>query len=47
MQIKDIKLQLEFLFQDLASNCNDEWVSKGQCKQVSASKKLMKLMRKL
>jgi len=33
MKIKDIKLHLQILFEDLASNSNDEWVSKGQCKQ--------------
>jgi len=33
MKIEDIKLQLQILFEDLASNCNDEWVSKAQCKQ--------------
>jgi hypothetical protein len=33
MKPEDIKLQLQILFDDLASNCNDEWVSKAQCKQ--------------
>ena len=33
MKPEDIKLQLQILFEDLASNCNDEWVSKGQCKR--------------
>jgi hypothetical protein len=33
MKTEDIKLQLQILFDDLASNCNDEWVSKAQCKQ--------------
>ena len=33
MKPEDIQLQLQILFEDLASNCNDEWVSKAQCKQ--------------
>ena len=33
MKPEDIKIQLQGLFEDLASNCNDEWVSKAQCKQ--------------
>jgi hypothetical protein len=33
MKPEDIKMQLRGLFDDLASNCNDEWVSKAQCKQ--------------
>jgi len=33
MKTEDIKLQLQGLFEDLASNCNDEWVSKAQCKK--------------
>ena len=33
MKPEDIKLQLQILFEDLASNCNDEWVSKAQCKK--------------
>ena len=33
MKTEDIELQLQWLFEDLASNCNDAWVSKAQCKQ--------------
>jgi hypothetical protein len=33
MKPEDIKLQLQILFEDLASNCNDEFASKAQCKQ--------------
>jgi len=33
MKTEDIKIHLQILFEDLASNCNDEWVSKGQCKR--------------
>lgn len=33
MKTAEIKLQIQIQLEDLASNCNDEWVSKAQCKQ--------------
>jgi transcription termination factor Rho len=49
MKTEDIKLQLQILFQDLASNCNDEWVSKAKCKKDAkdAYKKALRLVEEM
>ena len=33
MKTEDFKIQLQGLFEDLASNCNAEWMSREACKK--------------